>query len=155
MGLEAARAHARRLNVVEAPSGVLVLDDCYNANPGSMSAALATLQGLADGRRTFAVLGDMLELGAGEEQAHRALGRQAVEQGLAGVAFFGPRAESAFREAEQAGVAAAHFLEVPPLLAWLQGQLEDGDVVLVKGSRGMRLERVVEALTGAAAEGGH
>ena len=69
-------------------------------------------------------------------------------------AFFGPRSEKGFQAASRLEKAAAHFTEVEPLVAWLQPQLKAGDVVLVKGSRGMRLERVVAALTGAAAPGG-
>lgn len=153
-GLEAARPYARRLLVVEAPGGVSVLDDCYNANPASMHAALDTLATLvsAPGRRV-AVLGDMLELGAGELLDHRALGAHA--RGRADVlAFFGPRSAEAFAAAG-GGPPAAHFLEVDALVSWLQPQLHAGDVVLVKASRGMHLERVVEALTGQAPGKGH
>jgi len=75
-GLAEARPVGRRLRIERLPSGVTVLDDCYNANPTSMSAALRTLQSLAQqgGGRALAVLGDMLELGPTEEEAHRALG---------------------------------------------------------------------------------
>jgi UDP-N-acetylmuramoyl-tripeptide--D-alanyl-D-alanine ligase len=99
------------------------------------------------------VLGDMLELGPGELEDHRALGERAAGNAQL-VAFFGSRSEKGFRAASRLGEAAAHFTEVEPLVAWLQPQLKAGDVVLVKGSRGMRLERVVAALTGAAAPGG-
>jgi UDP-N-acetylmuramoyl-tripeptide--D-alanyl-D-alanine ligase len=147
-GLEAARPHAQRLQLREAPGGVTVIDDCYNANPASMSAALQTLAQLAaPGGRAVAVLGDMLELGAEESAAHHQLGAEAARQ-AALVAFFGPRASSAHRAAAGTlGTAVAHFEDVAPLTEWLGGQLRPGDVVLVKGSRGMRLERVVAALT--------
>ncbi len=154
-GLEAARPHARRLNWVEAPGGIAVLDDCYNANPASMAAALKTLSALAKDGRAVAVLGDMLELGADELAEHQQLGEQARSQASL-VAFFGPRSEAGYLAAKGTlGVRAAHFLEMEPLLAWLRPQLQQKDVVLVKGSRGMRLERVVQALTGAAAGGPH
>lgn len=153
-GLEAARAHARRLQVSKTAAGVTVIDDCYNANPASMAAALETLAGLAAGGRAVAVLGDMLELGAGEAAAHLELGRAAAGK-AALVAFFGPRTGQAQAEAAKAlGGGARHFDEVAPLVEWLTAELRAGDVVLVKGSRGMRLERVVEALTGAAGAGG-
>jgi UDP-N-acetylmuramoyl-tripeptide--D-alanyl-D-alanine ligase len=153
-GLETARPYARRLNVVDGLSGVTVVDDCYNANPASMDAALDTLRTLVSaGGRAVAVLGDMLELGPGELEEHRALGERVAGK-VQRVAFFGPRSEKGFRAASRLGDAAAHFTEVGPLVAWLQPQLKAGDVVLVKGSRGMRLERVVAALTGAAAPGG-
>jgi len=153
-GLEAARPYARRLNVVDGLNGVTVVDDCYNANPASMDAALDTLRTLVpQGSRAVAVLGDMLELGSGELEDHRALGERVAGKAQL-VAFFGPRSEKGFQAASRLGNAAAHFTEVEPLVAWLQPQLKAGDVVLVKGSRGMRLERVVAALTGAAAPGG-
>lgn len=152
-GLEAARPHPRRLNVVQAPGGVVVIDDCYNANPGSMSAALQTLQELAPAGRAFAVVGDMLELGDEEAAAHQALGKQAAAAASA-VAFFGPRSAQGHQAAAM-GPRAAHFTEIAPLLSWLKPQLKSGDVVLVKGSRGMKLERVVEGLTGQPSGGGH
>jgi UDP-N-acetylmuramoyl-tripeptide--D-alanyl-D-alanine ligase len=119
-----------------------------------MDAALDTLRTLVpQGGRAVAVLGDMLELGPGELEEHRALGERTAGKAQL-VAFFGPRSEKGFQAASSLGDAAAHFTEVEPLVAWLQPQLKAGDVVLVKGSRGMRLERVVAALTGAAAPGG-
>lgn len=161
-GLADAKPYSRRLNVVPAPGGLTVLDDCYNANPASMDAALETVEGLskaatgADGKpgRAVAILGDMLELGPGEADEHRTLGTRASGQ-VALAAFFGPRSKDGFEAAKAAGLTAAHFLEVEPLMAWLRPQLRAGDVVLVKASRGMRLERAVEALTGQAAGGSH
>jgi UDP-N-acetylmuramoyl-tripeptide--D-alanyl-D-alanine ligase len=154
-GLEAARPYARRLNVLEGRNGVVVVDDCYNANPASMRAALDTLSTLLQpGGRAVAVLGDMLELGPGELHEHELLGREASTR-VELLALFGPRSDQGWRAASPGmGERAAHFNEVEPLLAWLTPQLREGDVVLVKGSRGMRLERVVAALTGAAAPGG-
>ena len=144
-GLGQARPYARRLNVVDAPGGVVVIDDCYNANPASMAAALDTLGTLASDGRAFAVLGDMLELGAGENDEHARLGALAAGKAFA-IAFFGPRSTHGHAQARNS----AHFTEIEPLLGWLRPQLRKGDVVLVKGSRGMRLERVVAGLTGQA-----
>ncbi|MGE5345444.1 MAG: UDP-N-acetylmuramoyl-tripeptide--D-alanyl-D-alanine ligase [Acidithiobacillales bacterium] len=149
LGLAAARPFAHRSRIVRTASGLVLLDDCYNANPSSMAAALATLGTLAAGGRRVAVLGDMLELGEAEVREHRALGeRAATAADLA--AFFGPRSEGAFEAARARGLPAAsagHFTEVEPLVAWLKPLLRPGDTVLVKGSRGMKLERAVEALT--------
>ena len=155
-GLEAARAHARRLEVVPGLEGVTVIDDCYNANPASMEAALDALASLSSHSRAIAVLGDMLELGAGELTEHAQLGLKAAQQ-TAVVAFFGERMKSAYAQAVgKLAHNAGHFVAVEPLVVWLRGQLRAGDTVLVKGSRGMKLERVVEALTGTArAEGSH
>jgi UDP-N-acetylmuramoyl-tripeptide--D-alanyl-D-alanine ligase len=151
-GLEQARPYTRRLNVLDAPGGLTVIDDCYNANPASMAAALETLDDLAPNGRAFAVLGDMLELGASEREDHVALGKLAGKKADV-LAFFGPRSADGCA-ADVTGVR-RHFLEPDPLVEWLRSLLQPGDVVLVKGSRGMRLERVVAALTGQPAAGGH
>lgn len=154
-GLEAAQAVTRRLTLRQAPGGVTVVDDCYNANPASMAAALETLEGLAPAGRGVAVLGDMLELGAAELEAHRRLGElTAAHAGTA--VFVGPRAAAALDAARaRLGDAAAHFEEPAQALEWLRPRLREGDVVLVKASRGMHLERVVDALLGASSGGAH
>ncbi len=152
-GLTAARPYSHRSRVVAGTGGITILDDCYNASPASMEAALATLASLAvDSGRTVAVLGDMLELGEAEEDAHRHLGRSARSR-VELAAFFGPRSSLAFQEfasspsfPSSSSDRSAHFTEIEPLLAWLRPQLLAGDVLLVKGSRGMELERVVHAL---------
>ncbi|MCP3145041.1 UDP-N-acetylmuramoyl-tripeptide--D-alanyl-D-alanine ligase [Pyxidicoccus xibeiensis] len=153
-GLEAARPYARRLNVVDGKNGVTVIDDCYNANPASMDAALETLGTLVPvGGRAVVVLGDMLELGPGELEEHARLGGRVPGHARL-AAFFGPRSVKGWETASM-GDSAAHFTEVEPLVAWLSSRLRPGDVVLVKASRGMRLERVVAALTGAPVPGGN
>lgn len=153
-GLSSAAPHERRLNVVEAPGGVTVLDDCYNANPASMVAGLETLATLSKGGRAVAVVGDMLELGEDEAREHRSLGEEVARRAKV-AAFFGPRSKDGFQAASASmGDRAGHFVEVEPLVSWLEGQLLPGDWVLVKGSRGMKLERVVEALTGVASNAG-
>ncbi len=150
-GLSLAKPYSHRSRVVSAAGGVTILDDCYNASPASMEAALATLASLVEGGkgRAVAVLGDMLELGAAEEGEHRRLGRNALKC-VERAAFFGPRSSLTFEEfrSSSSSSSSAHFTEIEPLLAWLRPGLAPGDVVLVKGSRGMKLERVVDALAG-------
>jgi UDP-N-acetylmuramoyl-tripeptide--D-alanyl-D-alanine ligase len=148
-GLAAVRPVGRRLRVERLPSGVLLVDDCYNANPASMKAALRTARQLAAGGRIVAALGDMLELGAVEEDSHRELGRDAAGAAPAALATFGPRTRLAHEAALAAGVApsaAFHTEDPQALLAFVRERLRPGDVLLVKGSRGMKLERLVEAL---------
>jgi len=156
-GLAEARPHGQRLRLVPGRGGVQVLDDSYNANPGSMKAGLSTLGSLSGRERSVAVLGDMLELGEEGPAAHAELGREAARHARV-VAFFGPQSASGASAAtkEAAGCEVGHFADVDALISWLTSRLRDGDTVLVKGSRGMRLERVVAALTGApAADGSH
>jgi UDP-N-acetylmuramoyl-tripeptide--D-alanyl-D-alanine ligase len=147
-GLAAVRPVGRRLRLERLPSGVRLVDDCYNANPASMSAALRTLADLAraPGARAVAVLGDMLELGAFEAEAHRELGAEAARAGVARLAAFGPRSRATAEAARAAGLEAFHAEELDALVAWARANVAPGDVVLVKGSRGMKLERLVEAL---------
>jgi UDP-N-acetylmuramoyl-tripeptide--D-alanyl-D-alanine ligase len=146
-GLASVRPVGRRLRLERLPSGVQLVDDCYNANPASMSAALRTLVELAaQGGRPVAVLGDMLELGAFEAEAHRALGEEAARAGVAVLAAFGPRARAAAESARAAGLDAFHSEEIDALVRWARATLQPTDVLLVKGSRGMKLERLVEAL---------
>jgi UDP-N-acetylmuramoyl-tripeptide--D-alanyl-D-alanine ligase len=145
-GLAQVKPVGRRLRLDTLPSGLRVVDDCYNANPSSMSAALATLVALRGDGRAAAVLGDMLELGAVEEEAHRALGEEAARAGLHRLATFGPRSRATAQAARAAGLDAFHTEDLDALVRWARAEVTAPDVLLVKGSRGMKLERLVEAL---------
>ena len=147
-GLAEVRPVGRRLRLERLPSGVRLLDDCYNANPASTSAALRTLADLAaaTGARPVAVLGDMLELGPAEEEAHRALGAEAARAGVKALASFGPRSRLGAESARAAGLDAFHTEDLASLVRWAKENVGPADVLLVKGSRGMKLERLVEAL---------
>jgi UDP-N-acetylmuramoyl-tripeptide--D-alanyl-D-alanine ligase len=124
------------------PGGVLLIDDCYNANPMSMRAAIDELAETGVSRRV-AVLGDMLELGADAARFHREIGEHAAARGVELLVTVGPLA-AAMREGFQAP---AHSVaDAPAAVELLAGLLRPGDAVLVKGSRGMGLERVAEAL---------
>jgi len=115
-----------------------------------MAAALATLGDLSRGGRALAALGDMLELGEAEAESHRELGRLAARAGLAALATFGPRTRLTHESALAAGFPAGdafHSEDPGALAAWMRGRLRPGDVLLVKASRGMQLERLVEALS--------
>ena len=148
-GLEAVTLPPHRSAPVAA-GGRTILDDCYNANPASMNAALSALASAAGEGRRFAILGDMLELGPGAEAAHRELGRAAGGQarlaGLAAVGQFAPlvvsEARAAGLTAERAVVATSPEAAAAVLASWTTA----GDWILVKASRGLRLERAVEAL---------
>jgi UDP-N-acetylmuramoyl-tripeptide--D-alanyl-D-alanine ligase len=126
------------------PGGVLVINDCYNANPMSMRAALQELAMTAAGRRV-AVLGDMLELGAAAEEGyHRELGEQAQAAGVELLVTVGTRA--AWAGESFGGGEHLHAGDAEEAAALLRGRLRSGDTVLVKGSRGIALERVAERL---------
>jgi UDP-N-acetylmuramoyl-tripeptide--D-alanyl-D-alanine ligase len=124
---------------------VRVLDDSYNANPDSMLQAL-TLLGEHPGRRV-AVLGDMLELGEATESLHAELGAQVAASGVQLFFGFGPSMRHAIRAASRAGVAESrHFEECGTLVDALRQSVRPGDAILIKGSRGSHMERVVESL---------
>jgi UDP-N-acetylmuramyl pentapeptide synthase len=145
-GLEAARPAKGRC-VWRHAGGLRILDDTYNANPTSVGAALATLAAAADAPRRVVVLGDMLELGAISESAHREMGRAVAGSGAAEFIGVGRWAQVAVDAARQAGLAESHHVSTfEDTVALLLKRLAPGDAVLVKGSRGMRMERVVDAL---------
>lgn len=120
------------------PGGGVLIEDCYNANPIAMRAALADLAG-RPGRRV-AVLADMMELGPDEERFHREVGEVAAAQGIDLLIGVGERAAAYVAGAD--GLAAIHVATVDDALEQVPGLLADGDVVLLKGSRSMRLERL-------------
>ncbi|MBC8068996.1 MAG: UDP-N-acetylmuramoyl-tripeptide--D-alanyl-D-alanine ligase, partial [Deltaproteobacteria bacterium] len=124
----------------------LVIADCYNANPGSVAAALASIAALGDGRRRIAVLGDMLELGWGELEFHAEVGRRCAEAGVTALVAFGPRSRETARAAKEAGVEVLATEDVEIATRFVLARAEVPSVVLIKGSRGMRLERVVDRL---------
>ena len=127
--------------------GVHILDDTYNANPVSLRAALETVGARRRSGRLVVVLGDMLELGEIADEAHREAGRQVASLGADEFLGVGPRARLAVEEAHARGLGEArHVSTFEDTVAHLLKRLASGDVVLVKGSRGMRLERVVDAL---------
>jgi UDP-N-acetylmuramoyl-tripeptide--D-alanyl-D-alanine ligase len=132
VALSAMRGQRRTL-----PGGIVVVEDCYNANPMSMRAALDDLAASAPGRKV-AVLGDMLELGPDERAFHRQVGEHARAAGIDVLVGVGPRSAHMAPDAAAPDAAAAAAL-VP-------GLLQPGDTVLVKASRGVGLEAVVQAL---------
>lgn len=150
--LSAAEARSHwRMELLERPDGVLVVNDAYNANPDSMAAALRTLASLRrpDGR-LLAVLGDMLELGPDAPAQHQAVGALAAELGVdALVAIGGYAADLAAGYGPSTMLAPDRGIATDAAAAWLR----PSDVVLVKASRGLGLETVAEQLS-ASPEGG-
>ena len=137
---------ARRLAIHRA-GGLLVLDDCYNANPESMAAALATLGELTVERR-IAVLGDMRELGSGSQLAHEELGARAAHA-VQRLFVIGEEARTVAEAAIAAGMPAANVTiaaDRDELVPMVREAVRPGDGVLVKASRALGLEAVVEAL---------
>lgn len=141
-GLADYRTIAGRM-CIETKNGITVLDDVYNANPGSMRAALDVLAYAEGGK--VCVLGDMLELGDQAEQYHRELGAYAAKKAER-VLCVGMLAKHIYTGAKEAGAEAFYFDTQDELLAKIQELVYEGDAVLVKASRGMQLEKTVEFL---------
>ena len=143
-GLTAFRPYIGRLQVKQAASGATLIDDSYNANPDSVRAAIDVLATCP--APTALVLGDMGEVGERSSEFHREVGEYARAKGVTQLLAMG---EATRETVEAFGPNARHFDSVQDLISNLKG-----DTILVKGSRFMKMERVVAALTGTA-EGGH
>lgn len=139
-----------RFRPVPLRGGGLLLDDCYNANPASMESALRNMAALAAGRRTVAILADMLELGDASPTAHLRIGHMAAGLDTGMVVAFGPQAQLIAKGASEAGMAPdriAHTEDRERLKGLVAASVAEGDVVLVKGSRGMHLDEIVTSIT--------
>ncbi len=137
-----------RMNLHRMRGGITLIDDTYNANPGSMKAAISTLQDLKKKNRGMAVLGDMLELGKSSGSLHREIGLFAARAGMSKLYSTGKYAAAAAQGAREGGMANKDifigtkddiFREVIKILV-------SGDWILIKGSRGMRMETLVKDL---------
>jgi UDP-N-acetylmuramoyl-tripeptide--D-alanyl-D-alanine ligase len=149
--LEVLTAGDKRGQVIEV-GGATILNDSYNSNPEALRAMIHTLASRPAARRIL-VGGEMLELGEHAAALHAACGRAAAEAGLDLVAGVQGNAEHLATAACKAGVASLFLPDAEAAGRWLKQTLQTGDVVLVKGSRGVHLERAIEALkAGAGAE---
>lgn len=138
-----------RMERIELPSGAIVLNDSYNANPDSVLKALETLARINRRYRKLALLGDMLELGSYDSKTHREIGRAAAHAGISELFAIGERAADILRGAEQAGLPRPRRHFCPNLQAAslaLRERLKKKDLLLVKGSREMKLETVIMEL---------
>ena len=147
-GLESFKPAMGRMNICHMSNGVHLIDDTYNANPDSMKAALATLERSgAKGRRIF-VAGDMLELGTQAPELHSQVGALAARTGVDRLYASGEHAAAVAAGAQKEAMPAANTItgSREEIIEGLRGWLQPGDWVLVKGSRGMAMEKVVEGL---------
>jgi UDP-N-acetylmuramoyl-tripeptide--D-alanyl-D-alanine ligase len=152
--LSAARARsALRMDVRTSPDGVVVINDAYNANPESVRAALKSLAAMGraapEGSRTWAVLGEMLELGDASAAEHDAVGRLAVRLNISRTVAVGEGARAVHLGASHEGSWGEESAWAPDpaaALDLLRAQVRPGDIVLVKASRGVALEQIADAL---------
>ncbi|CAH1213819.1 UDP-N-acetylmuramoyl-tripeptide--D-alanyl-D-alanine ligase [Paenibacillus plantiphilus] len=157
-GLQGIELTGMRIEPVRAYNGAMVLNDAYNANPTAVRAAIDLVAQLDGYRRKWLVLGDMLELGPDEAEMHREIGMYITPDKADAVLTFGELSKQTARgSAEQFGIQAVSsdeageravqsFDDKERLIERLHAQLQPEDLVLVKGSRGMRMEQIVHAL---------
>ena len=146
-GLELFRPYDKRFNL-EKTGGIMLIDDSYNANPASMGAALATLAELKGNKAAFVALGDMLELGGNEAELHRMVGVQAA-QVADRLYLHGPLTAYVAEGAISAGMPAEAViwgLSHEEIAADIISCSTEGDFVLLKGSRGMKMENIAEGI---------
>jgi UDP-N-acetylmuramoyl-tripeptide--D-alanyl-D-alanine ligase len=137
------------MEVTERADGVTVVNDAYNANPESMRAAVDALTHMARGRRSYAVLGGMAELGSSAVAEHEKIGQHVARSGVTGLIAVGAMAAPILDGARQVGSWTGECVQVDDVggaVAALGERLRAKDVVLVKGSRVAGLERVAQAL---------
>lgn len=150
-GIAAHSAGPGRMCLREGRKGALVVDDAYNANPSSMEAAIRSGAAFAASRggRLLLVLGDMKELGAAQLVEHQRIGRLAIDVGCAMLVAVGDAMRAAASEARQGGITVAETRDASTAADLARDLVAEKDVVVVKGSRSMGMERVVDALVAA------
>ena len=128
-------------------NGFKIVSDCYNANPSSTRMALQTIGNMNVRGCRIAVLGDMLELGKSSRELHREIGKLVPEMNFDLLLAVGEDAKEFVKGAKEGGLEQAfHFDSVKDVIEFLGDVVSEGDVLLVKGSRGMHMEQVVDAL---------
>ncbi len=140
-----------RLKQIKLRNGTHIINDCYNANPDSVLQALTNLTYAPKRQRRVAILGDMLELGQHSARTHREIGRAAVKVGVDELIAVGEQADDIARGARQAGLHKdqIHCYENATKAGKaISKHIHGGDLILVKGSRGVQLERVIDSLKG-------
>lgn len=149
-GLEKATLSSLRMEVITTDNGLTILNDTYNASPTSMRAALQTLTEISQGARRVAILGDMLELGAISDEEHGKLGEEVARSGIDLLITIGERAFLISKGARESGMSRDKILSFKTITEaeeTLAKAVASGDVVLVKASRAMELERVTNFLS--------
>ena len=150
-GLEKFKPPAGRLRLIKGLTGSLILDDTYNSSPQAAAAALDILKVLPlnVGAKRWAVLGDMLELGVDSENLHYEIGRRVADSKVDYLVTVGTASENITKGAQVAGLAydeSWHVTDTREAIKLIQQKVNKGDIILVKGSQGVRCERIVKGI---------
>lgn len=145
--LENFKSYDKRMQVIEV-DGYTIINDAYNANPDSMHMAIQTMSVMKGYFQKLAVLGDMLELGEFSEKYHRELAHYLKENGIQKVFFFGDLTKISFDEAQKMNLDAKHFNDKQSIADEIKKSIPEGSLILLKGSRKMKMEEIIEFLKG-------
>ena len=145
--LESFKSYDKRMQVIDL-DGYTIINDAYNANPDSMRMAIQTMKLMNGYFQKLAVLGDMLELGEYSEKYHRELAHYLKENGIQKVFFFGELTKSSFEEALKLELDAKHFDDKKQIADEIKNILPEGSLILLKGSRKMKMEEIIDYLKG-------
>ncbi len=148
-GLEEFQPLAGRGKILRLGRNIHIMDESYNANPDSLQATLAAFEEAKGKSRGLLVMGDMLEIGSSSPSEHAKMGERVAHRGLAYLIFFGDKAQDLAQGAQTGGTAKGKILVAPTreeAVKQLEEIMEDGDWVLVKGSRAMRMEGIIQGL---------
>ena len=147
-GIEAFQPITGRMNIISTQKGITIVDDTYNANPDSVKCAITAFQSLRKGDRGILVLGDMFELGGESERLHQEIGEFAAESGITDLYVTGHYAEIVAKGAKgnQMNEKQIFIGGMEDIILQLKNTLISGDWLLVKGSRAMKMERIIEGL---------
>jgi len=151
-GLASYKPYSKRMEIVKLPGGVLAINDTYNANPESFLSALETLGKIPAKGKKYVIAGDMFELGENSKIEHHRLGRAMAKYEFNGYFFTGHEMEWTWHSLLRANpmLNSSHEGNLdyskPNIAHYLRKHLKRGDVVLVKGSRGMKMETIIEQL---------
>ena len=138
-----------RMNIIKGVKNTTIIDDTYNSEPQSAIAALGILKRIPAKNRKIAVLGDMLELGKYSEEGHREVGKYLFKMGVDKLILVGERSRDIGRGATRAGMLKDnifHFPNSDDAKIFVQDRLREGDLILIKGSQGMRMEKIVKEI---------
>lgn len=145
-GLAECELSSMRQSIIKKDDNILVINDAYNASPVSMEMALETLQVLSKQGRSIAILGDMLELGEFSEELHKQVGEYCINNNIDLVYTYGKAAQEISRMLIAQGRASKHFFDKISLANEVKEILRKNDVLLFKGSRGMKMEELIEMI---------
>jgi UDP-N-acetylmuramoyl-tripeptide--D-alanyl-D-alanine ligase len=148
LALEQYTPHSKRMEAVRTRRGVTIINDAYNANPESFASAISTLRALKTKGKKYIVSGDMFELGTASAREHASYGELLAKNDLTGYFFTGSGMKKAFDALvkKKKKAPAYYYDNKKQIISHLRPLLEYGDIVLVKGSRGMKMEEIVEKL---------